>query len=77
MLFLDSLVRECQKILDSGSLAEELSTTKKKRERDLKQRRTWGSLSPVTRNTQNPKAYNRQKARKWNQDDFPTAPFLF
>ena len=50
---------------------------KKKREYDLKQRRTWGSLNPVTRNTQNPKAYNRQKARKWNRDDFPTVPSLF
>jgi hypothetical protein len=50
---------------------------KKKREHDLKQRRTWGSLNPVTRNTQNPKAYNRQKARKWNRDDFPTVPSSF
>ena len=50
---------------------------KKQREHDLKQRRTWGSLNPVTRNTANPKAYNRQKARKWNRDDYPTVPFVF
>ena len=37
---------------------------KKKRERDLQQRRTWGPLNPVTRNTDNPKAYDRAKARK-------------
>lgn len=37
---------------------------KKQRELNRKRRNTWGSLSPVTRNTANPKAYNRQKARK-------------
>ena len=40
---------------------------KKQREQDKKRRVTWG-FSPVTRNAQNPKAYNRQKARKWNCD---------
>ena len=48
---------------------------KKQRELDRKQRITWGSLSPVTRNTANPKAYNRQKARKWERDDYPPVPF--
>ncbi len=47
---------------------------KKQRELDRKRRNTWGSLSPVTRNTANPKAYNRQKARKRNRDDYPTVP---
>ena len=50
---------------------------KKQREHDLKQRRTWGSLNPVTRNTANPKAYNRQKARKWNHDDYLTVLSAF
>lgn len=49
---------------------------KKKRERDLQQRRTWGPLNPVTRNTGNPKAYNRAKARKGKSDDYPTAPYV-
>ena len=49
---------------------------KKQREQDKKRRVTWG-FSPVTRNAQNPKAYNRQKARKWNRDDFPTVPSAF
>ena len=49
---------------------------KKQREQNKKRRVTWG-FSPVTRNTQNPKAYNRQKARKWNRDDFPTVPSAF
>lgn len=49
---------------------------KKKRELDLKKRKTW-TLSPVTRKPENPKAYNRQKARKRDHDDFPDAPFLY
>ena len=49
---------------------------KARKELNRKRRVTWG-FSPVTRNTQNPKAYNRQKARKWNRDDFPTVPFAF
>ena len=49
---------------------------KKKRELDRKHRSTWGSLNPVTRNTANPKAYNRQKARNWDHDDYPTRAFL-
>ena len=47
---------------------------KKKRELDLKQRTTWGSLNPVTRRPPNPKAYNRKKARKW-KDDPASVPF--
>ena len=50
---------------------------KKQRELNSKQRRTWGALNPVTRNTANPKAYNRQKARKWNSDDFFSVPSFF
>ena len=49
---------------------------KQRREHDNKRRVTWG-FSPVTRNAQNPKAYNRQKARKWNRDDYPTVPSVF
>ena len=49
---------------------------KKQRELNAKQRRTWGALNPVTRNTANPKAYDRQKARKWNSDDFLSVPVV-
>lgn len=31
-------------------------------------RGSWGALSPVTRRTENPKAYDRQKARRWMND---------
>ena len=37
---------------------------KAKREMDAKRRRDWGGMSPVTRKPENPKAYNRAKARK-------------
>ena len=49
---------------------------KKQRELDVRKRKTWGNVNPVTRRTKNPKAYNRQKARKWN-DDSDFAPFYF
>ena len=41
---------------------------KKKREQDRARRSDWGGLSPVTRRPENPKAYHRSKARKWNDD---------
>ena len=44
---------------------------KKKRELDQKRRGSWNGLNPVTRMPPNPKAYNRQKARKWNDDSSP------
>ena len=37
---------------------------KKQRELDAKKRGSWGGLNPVTRKPENPKAYNRKKARK-------------
>jgi hypothetical protein len=52
--------------------------SKKKQQEQFAQRRgAWGGLSPVTRRPGNPKAYNRQKARKWNDDSSMTVPFLF
>ena len=37
---------------------------KQQREYDKQQRKDWGGLSPVTRRTANPKAYNRAKAKR-------------
>ena len=48
---------------------------KKKRELDAKKRGTW-AISPVTRVPPNPRAYNRNKARKWSGDGSPSVPFL-
>lgn len=47
---------------------------KKKREMNAKQRSTWGCMNPVTRKPNPPKAYNRRKALKWN-DDSSSVPF--
>jgi hypothetical protein len=42
----------------------------KRRQRELnrERRRDWGALNPVTRRAVNPKAYDRNKARKRSDD---------
>lgn len=45
-----------------------------KRLRDSAARRDWGELSPVTRKTENPKAYDRAKVRR---DEKSRPDFLF
>lgn len=37
---------------------------KKQRELNAKKRGSWGGLNPVTRKSENPKAYNRKKAQR-------------
>ncbi len=49
---------------------------KKKREHYAQMRGSWGGLNPVTRKPENPKAYDRKKARKWSEDSM-TWPFDF
>ena len=49
-------------------IAYEKLSKKKKRELDAKRRGSWGVVNPVTRKPENPKAYNRRKARKWDHD---------
>ena len=46
---------------------EKLSKKEQKKINALK-RSDWGSMSPVTRRSENPKAYNRHKAQKWSDD---------
>ena len=50
---------------------------RKKRELTAKQRRTWGSINPVTRKPENPKAYKREKTRKWVEDSSDGVFFVF
>lgn len=50
---------------------------KQQRELNNQKRRTWGELSPVTRRPENPKAYNRKKARKWSDDSHCSVPFHY
>ena len=51
----------------------------KREQRELmaKKRRTWGSIRPVTRKPDNPKAYKRDKARKWSDDSSADVSFCF
>ena len=48
---------------------------KKQRELNLKKRRNWNGISPVTKKSENPKAYNRKRHR--NDFDFDSVPFCF
>ena len=41
---------------------------KEKRKLDLAKRHTWGELNPVTRKSENPKAYNRRKTQNWKNE---------
>jgi hypothetical protein len=43
---------------------------------NAKKRRTWGAISPVTRKPNNPKAYDRNKTRRWT-DDGASGPYSF
>ena len=49
---------------------------KEKRKMDLAKRQTWGELNPVTRKSENSKAYNRNKARNWKREDHEPIPGL-
>ena len=50
----------------------------KKEQRKLNaiKRSDWGGISPVTRRSENPKAYNRRKAQKWSDDDSVSVLFV-
>ncbi len=41
---------------------------KEQRRRNAAKRNTWGPVSPVTRRSENPRAYNRHKAQNWKKD---------
>ena len=49
---------------------------KEQRKRNAQRRGGWQGLSPVTRRSENPRAYNRRKAQKW-KDDSASVPFCF
>lgn len=49
---------------------------RKQRELAAKQRGNWGGLNPVTRKSENSKAYNRKKARKWSDESSMTVPLF-
>ena len=41
---------------------------KERRKQNHARRGDWGALNPVTRRSENPKAYKRSKARSWKKD---------
>ena len=53
---------------------EKLSKKEKRKQNRLK-RSTWGPLSPVTRRSANPKAYNRKKAQRPDDGDAVSLDF--
>ena len=46
---------------------EKLSKKEKKKLNDAR-RGSWQGVNPVTRRSENPKVYNRSKARQWDKD---------
>ena len=50
---------------------------KARRELDARRRGSWGGLNPVTRKPPNPKAYDRNKAKRRKYDDFDSSPCYF
>ncbi len=49
---------------------------KKRKELYAARRGSWGDINPVTRKSENPKAYNRRKTRKWSDDTSGTVFFV-
>ncbi len=49
---------------------------KKQREQMSKRRGSWVALNPVTRKPENPRTYNRRKARKWSDDSMTVSSFF-
>ena len=49
---------------------------KEKRKIDHARRNTWGPLKPITRKTENGKAYNRKKTQNWRNEP-PDLRFFF
>ena len=39
------------------------------------QRKDWGSINPVTRRPENPKAYKRKKTRNWRDETATSVSF--
>ena len=50
---------------------------KARRALDARKRGSWGGLNPVTRKPANPRAYDRNKAKRWKYDDSPSSPCIF
>ena len=51
--------------------------TRKKHKIDQSRRQTWGELSPVTRKSENSKAYNRNRTQDWKKELPDLRPFCY
>ena len=58
-------------------IPKEKLSKKVRREQNLSRRKTWGTLNPVTRKPNNPKAYKRRKVQKGEDYELPFEPFHF
>ena len=47
---------------------------KEKRRVDALKRNTWGDFNPVSRKSENPRAYNRSKTRNQMRDEHQSVP---
>ena len=57
-------------------IPREKMSKKARRQLDLAARKNWGNISPITRRSENPKAYNRKKVQKeWCNPS--SEPFYF
>lgn len=52
----------------AGTIPYEKLSKKQKQALAKARRGSWGAISPVTRRPENPKAYNRKKAQRWEKD---------
>lgn len=50
-------------------LPREKMSKREQRALDSAKRATWGGINPITRTTENKKAYNRKKSPRWYQED--------
>lgn len=48
----------------------EKMSKKQQRAINNEKRNTWGDINPVTRKSENKKAYNRKKCRDWDEPDY-------
>ena len=50
-------------------LPREKMNKREKRALDAAKRTTWGGVNPITRTSENRKAYDRKKSPRWIDDD--------
>jgi hypothetical protein len=50
-------------------LAREKMSKREKRALDANKRTIWDGINPITRKTENKKAYSRKKSPRWYKDD--------